>query len=124
MRHTPVLLLAAALGLACSSAAMATTGLSVVTVGSLRATVYDVHVEHDAQGATVSGLVRKGPATGARRLYGSIRLEVLDDAGRLVSVRHAEPRRTTLGRHSHRARFEVALGRLPSQAASLRLAYH
>lgn len=124
MRHTPMPLLAAALGLACSGAAMATTGLSVITVGSLRATVYDVRVEHDAQGATVSGLVRKGPATGARRLYGSIRLEVLDAEGRVISVEHAEPRRITPGRHSHRARFEVALGRLSDEAAGLRLAYH
>lgn len=123
MRRKPMLLIAATLGVACASASMATTAMSVATVDSLRATIHGVHIEQDAQGVTVSGLVHKGPATRARHLYGSIRLEVFDGDGRLLAVRRAEPRRITLGRHTHRARFEAELGRLPSQAASLRLAY-
>jgi|GEM_PF-6087030 len=113
--------LAAALTLAVSIASQAAGAqLPVEAVGSFQGKPYDVKV---INGSTVVGKVRKGASNPARRLTGTVQVELLDHTGQVLETYHVSPRRMTLARHSYQARFSLQVNEWPDDAAGLRVGY-
>ena len=84
----------------------------------------NIQVTRSDQALEVSGQVIKRPANASRRLYGRVRLEVLDSHGRTLVTRETRPRRLDLGRHTYRGRFDFTLEAVPESAAVLEIGYH
>lgn len=113
--------------LALMTAATAMAGIPVPTPVTVAATVwgtpYGVRAQAGDEGVRVSGEVRAAVIHPGRRLAGRVWVEVLDANGAVLAADHGEVRRMTPARHNSRGRFEVDLGPLPPQAASLRVIY-
>jgi hypothetical protein len=106
-----------------ASVQAAAVELPVETVRHAWATPYQVQVEDANGGAVVSGKLRTSVANPGRRLYGKVRAEVLDRAGKVIGIYDAVPHRMSPAKHTHRTTFEIAIDRLPESAAGLRVGY-
>lgn len=95
----------------------------IETISSVKGTAHDIQLATENGITHITGKVHKSHANKSRRMYGAIKIDLLDADHNLIRQQQAMLHRSSPAKHTHQTSFALAIDQWPDEVTTIRVAY-